>query len=268
MEIADRWLQDFPQQFRGKKNIEVIVKAFAKQMEEFMVAMEEVNTLTQLDTASGKNLDMIGNILSMSRREATAIIKKQRNTALTDELYRKCLQYQKIKMTTECTYENIIEAISLLWDTDNFSYSEPEDRPATILLEIPEIDADQPDPSIGNVLIPKAAGVSAYYTTGNRIEFQIEEYIELSNLMLRMEIPSFYTKHLDGSFYLDGSEYLNGGMNFKLPTNIGFGAFKAPWTETASAKSVRIAHNEWYLDGEILLDGSKKLDATVIEEDL
>ena len=62
-DILKDWLRDMPIQFIGKKNIEVLIKAFARQMQELDVVFEELNTKTDLDTATGQNLDYVGTII-------------------------------------------------------------------------------------------------------------------------------------------------------------------------------------------------------------
>jgi len=49
MQIADIWLRDMPQQFQGKHNIEVLVKAFSKQMQELEKVFQDINTMTDLN---------------------------------------------------------------------------------------------------------------------------------------------------------------------------------------------------------------------------
>ena len=63
---ASGWLRDMPQQFQGKRNIEILIRALARQMEEVETVLREINTLTDIDTARGKNLDYVGDIVWMS----------------------------------------------------------------------------------------------------------------------------------------------------------------------------------------------------------
>ena len=70
VKILYNWLNDLPQQFLEKERIEAVIKAFSKQMEEVNSAFMELETLTDIDSATGKNLDMVGTIVPVSRTEA------------------------------------------------------------------------------------------------------------------------------------------------------------------------------------------------------
>jgi hypothetical protein len=76
MLTADRWIRDLPQQFQEKENIEILIKALARQMDEVEAVLEDVNALTNLETANGINLDYVGDILNLSRKAATEIVRK------------------------------------------------------------------------------------------------------------------------------------------------------------------------------------------------
>ena len=70
MKIVDSWLNDLPQQFLEKKNIEALIPAFSKQLQEIEDVFDNLKNLTDLDTAAGQNLDMVGTIIPLSRKEA------------------------------------------------------------------------------------------------------------------------------------------------------------------------------------------------------
>ncbi len=76
---------------------------------------------------------------------------------------------------------------------------------------------------------------------------------------------------LDGEYFLNGEIYLDG--SFPLEYN-GFPEYKTKVShqgeivtkEIFSAPKLTVTHNLWYLDGSVLLDGSRTLDAYKIEE--
>lgn len=68
MKIVDSWLNDLPQQFLEKKNIEALIRAFSKQLQEIEDVFDNLKNLTDLDTAAGQNLDMVGTIIPLSRK--------------------------------------------------------------------------------------------------------------------------------------------------------------------------------------------------------
>ena len=73
MKIVDNWLNDLPQQFLEKKNIEAMIRAFSKQLQQVQDVFEELTNCTDLDAAIGKNLDMVGTIIPLSRKEAAML---------------------------------------------------------------------------------------------------------------------------------------------------------------------------------------------------
>ena len=70
MQILNEWMKDIPQQFLGKHNIEVLIKAFARQLQEVQQIFDDMKTKLDLDTATGQNLDYVGTIIPLSRKEA------------------------------------------------------------------------------------------------------------------------------------------------------------------------------------------------------
>lgn len=266
MLTADRWIRDLPQQFQEKENIEILIKALAMQMDEVEAVLEDVNALTNLETANGINLDYVGDILNLSRKAATEIVRKAESVSLPDELYRKILRYQKLKTSSECTYEDILAAISAVWNADNVTYVEDPARPATVLLKLPDTSLDSDDPAIGRILSIKAAGVAVYYSV-NYLEEISQRELEKMYFPL-MEITSKFQfwsgLYLDGSWLLDGKNKLT-GIAVPMLVNISHGAVTAK-TENVVASEVVLKKNLWYLDGAELLDGSRLLNASITKE--
>ena len=55
MGILDKWLDDLPQQFQGKKHIEDLISVFAKQMEDLHRVFKQLDAETDLESAVGAN---------------------------------------------------------------------------------------------------------------------------------------------------------------------------------------------------------------------
>lgn len=157
--IVDDWLKDIPQQFLDKRNIEILVSAFAKQIQELYKVYSDLNLLTDLETAFGVNLDYVGTIIPMSRKDASEIAGvKEHDYIMEDKLYRKYLKYKNLVNTSECTYYDIIEGLKLLLGDDaKISYVEKKEYPATIFIRLPVFS--KTEQSILSVPIVRAAGV-------------------------------------------------------------------------------------------------------------
>lgn len=174
MQILERWMQDIPQQFLGKHNIEVLISALAKQYQEVYDVLTEINEKTDLDNATGINLDYIGSIVGLTRKQAGLLCGSPPEYVLSDERYRSFLRYQILVNTNECTYYDLIAGAELLWDVDQVLYIEDPNYPATIILEVPLKKRDGTPTVIGEAPIIKPGGVAVLY------QFRIEASIVVS----------------------------------------------------------------------------------------
>ena len=137
-DILKDWLRDLPMQFLGKKNIEVLIKAFARQLQELDTVFDELNSKTDLDTAMGQNLDYVGTIIPLTRKEAGELAGLNvEEPVMSDERYRQFLRYKLLVNTNECTYYDLMNGLALLWDVSPIYYIEDPDLPATIILTMP-----------------------------------------------------------------------------------------------------------------------------------
>ena len=242
-----KWMNDMPQQFLGKKNIEILVKAFSRQIDELLQVYDDLKYATNLETAKGQNLMYIGDILSTSIKEAQSILMKANNDVITDELYRKILQYKTLQNNCDCTYTDIMESITLLWDADNISYIEDPNSPATVYISLPEASIDGIDPAVGRVLAIKPAGVAMIYTVGYAIGFNISG-IE------KAKLPKVILKLIGQEMVKEQCSVSN--VRIKVDSNI----------DESVTVSLLLSKDLWFLDGTYLLDGTKTLSAHIEEE--
>lgn len=143
---AERWLRDMPQQFLGKKNIEVLVRAFARQLDEIRRVFEDLVEKTGIDTAMGRNLDQVGTIIPLTRKEAGELAGIDvLEPVISDERYRLFLRYQLLRNTSECTYYDLIDGIELLWGYRRIHYMEDPRHPAVIIFQTDRLDLDEED---------------------------------------------------------------------------------------------------------------------------
>lgn len=130
MTITKSFLGRLPEQFKRKHNIEVLVKAFAEELEELEEAFRELETLRAICTAFGKQLDGIGEIVNLSRVESTAYAGIIDFFVLDDERYRLFLMYKALRNASTCTYPELMEICRLLYDVKLLYYREMNDHPA------------------------------------------------------------------------------------------------------------------------------------------
>ena len=175
MGILDKWLDDLPQQFQGKKYIEALISVFAKQLEDLYKVFKQLDTETDLDSAVGMNLDMVGDIVTLTRKEAGVLAGIDvEDPVISDERYRQFLKYQMLVNTNECTYRDLMDGLALLWDVSPIYYREDPALPAVIILTMPFLTPGGKVVTLGEVPMVKPAGV--------RIEFEyyIKAIVEIA----------------------------------------------------------------------------------------
>jgi len=202
--IVEDWLRDLPQQFQDKEKISILIRAFAKQMQLLEAVFEELNTETTLENAVGKNLDGIGEIVQLSRKEAGVLAHDPDLPVMEDERYRQFLRYKILQNTNNCTYYDLVESIVNLWNISPVYYREDPERPATIIIEtVRETVAS----SIFAHTVPvaRAAGVGLLY----RIAYEMDtDQLKAACFIKehRIRYPDDYTiEHMEdvGAWYVD-----------------------------------------------------------------
>lgn len=230
MKILYDWLNDLPQQFLEKERIEALIKAFSRQMEEVKKAFDELDSITNIDKATGKNLDMVGSIIPINRTEAYTILRRTKEATVSDDLYRQVLKYKMLKDTSSCTYYDIVESIHMLWNAGDVHYLEKEDSPATIFISINDADLDGTDSLYGRATAIKPAGVKMVYTQGysGKIDESKLEKIRLVSVDTAIAIDFLrHSKLLDGTKLLNGSRRMDGVSPVGVDVSItSIGAFK------------------------------------------
>ncbi len=208
MQIVDKWIRDMPQQFQGKRNIEVLVSAFARQLQEIFDVFGNINTGTDLNTATGKNLDYVGSIIPLTRKEAGEM-EGTGNTepVISDERYRQFLRYQLLRNTSECTYPEIMEGLEIIYGEVPIFYSEVKEHPATLHLTVPKVTTDEEFLRLNRKFVIRPSGVGFYYTVPfyEKVNLSFLEAVDLPLVVMRMAVTFWRCRVLDGTWLLDGN---------------------------------------------------------------
>ncbi len=163
--VFDEWINDIPGQFREKKNIEILIKAFSRQLQEVQQMFADLYEKTDLDVATGQNLDYVGTIIPLTRKEAGELAGiGVTDPVISDDRYRQFLRYKNLVNTNECTYYDLMDGLALLWNVSPIYYIEDPDLPATIILTMPFLEPGGEAVPLGEVPMVKPSGV--------RIEFE------------------------------------------------------------------------------------------------
>lgn len=152
-------VSDLLEQFRGQPNNMVLVESYAAQLQEVYEVLMSLLTMLDIDKCTGHQLDIIGEIVVMSRYDArVALNDEYEGKVLDDNLYRKLLKYKILLNTSDGTYRSLMKGIKMFWDRAMY-YSEDPDMPATITLRTPVLT---PDVDVGEIMdmpIPRPGGV-------------------------------------------------------------------------------------------------------------
>lgn len=156
------------EQFREKRYIEDLLEVVGNEFQQVFNFFEQIRNERDLYSAVGKQLDGVGGIVGMTRKEAAGLVKEPFSfDTRDDEVYRQHLIYKTLKNTCDCTYDSMIAALKMFWQGNDVIYMEDPEVPATIILKITGDHDAEAMRSLMQIPIIRAAGVSAVIETKN-----------------------------------------------------------------------------------------------------
>lgn len=206
MSVYSQWKNDIPCQFRDKPNLDVLIRAFSKQLEELLEVFEDLKVKTTLDGAEGQQLDMLGTIVGISRSDVYELLSLRPGYKVSDDLFRNVLKFQILKNNANGTYAEIMKGIHLLWgDAAEITFIENGEGPiidaATIMINIQGISVNDSDPLVIRPMVIKAGGVRLLF----RVTY--EDTVNLSDWEIFND-AAYYSAifhRYDGEVAYDGS---------------------------------------------------------------
>lgn len=152
--------EDLVEQFRGKANIEALMEVVGIQLQEVFDFYEQLRTERSVEKAVGKQLDGVGDIAVMTRKEAGQLAGNPIPfEVIDDDTYRQYLIYKILKNTCNCTYPDIIKAFRMFWDRPLY-YTEDPEQPATMIFDTGELPGDVDTTPLFKTPLIRAAGVT------------------------------------------------------------------------------------------------------------
>ncbi len=116
--------------------------------------------LLDLEACTGAQLDLIGEIVVLSRYDARVMVEQSyEGEVLDDDLYRKLLKWKILLNTNDCTYWSMMKGIKYFWDKSPVYYETDPEIPATILLTTPPLDPETNPRDLLEMPIIRAGGV-------------------------------------------------------------------------------------------------------------
>lgn len=163
---------DLVEQFKGKANIEGLMEVLGEELQEIYDFYEQLRNERGVKTSVGKQLDGVGDIAVMTRKEAGALAGNPIPfEVIDDDTYRHYLIYKILKNTCDCTYPDIIKAFRMFWDRPLY-YTEDPEQPATMIFDTGEMQGLVDTTPLFKTPLLRAAGVTLklYARTSTEME--------------------------------------------------------------------------------------------------
>lgn len=172
VDFTEKLRVDLVEQFREQPNIEALAAVIARQLQDVFTFYEQLLLERDVYSAVGKQLDGIGDIVDLSRKEAGVLAGDPiPYEIIDDEKYRKFLIYKILKNTTHTTYPDIIKAFKMFWDRPLY-YTEDPEQPATMIFDTGEMEGTVDTSPLFDTPLIRAAGVTLklYATTKTTLD--------------------------------------------------------------------------------------------------
>lgn len=164
--------EDLVEQFRGKPNIEALVEVIGIELQQVADFYEQLRTERDLDHAVGKQLDGVGDIVVMTRKEAGELAGDPIPfDVIDDDTYRQYLIYKILKNTCDCTYPDIIKAFRMFWNRPLY-YTEDPDEPATMIFDTGDLPGDVDTTPLFKTPLIRAAGITLRLIARTTVEME------------------------------------------------------------------------------------------------
>lgn len=228
MSAYNEWIADIPSQFRDKPNIEALIKAFSRQIDDLMEVNRQLTELVDIDTAHGVNLDMLGTVVNVTRKKAHVLLNREMEVVIDDEMYRNVLRFQALKNNSDATYADIMKGLHLLWGDAKIKYAEAVREPASIEISIEDITTDETDPALIRPMVIRAGGVKILFRSCYTDKANMSSWERFGNCTLSYEKNHRWNGayHWDGAIrwhsegisfpnYFDGIQTFNGDIRWQ-----------------------------------------------------
>ena len=197
--------KDLLEQYKTRPNIESFVEVIGIELEAVLQFLEDLNFKRNVYDAVGEQLDGVGDIVGLSRREA-AILAGVPVSAMTDDEYRRYIIYKILKNTCDCTYNSLMTAIRMFWNGSSpVRYIEDPNEPATIILDIDGFSETGSLYDLMVVPLIRAAGVGLRMMTTSKWDNTL--YV---GVVMNTEIESEYEAEAyvleDATYYVDEND--------------------------------------------------------------
>lgn len=152
--------RDLVEQFKGKPNIQALMEVISEELQQVYDFYAQLRDYRDVQTAIGKQLDGVGDIVVLTRMEAGILAGDPIPfEVMGDDMYRQYLIFKILKNTCDCTYPDIIKAFRMFWDRPLYYREDPE-QPATMIFDTGEMEGAVDTRPLFNTPLLRAAGVT------------------------------------------------------------------------------------------------------------
>ena len=179
---------DLVDQFKDKPRIEALVEVVGLELQAIFDFYQQLRDERSVATSIGKQLDGVGDIAVMTRKEAGQLAGNPIPfDVIDDDTYRQYLIYKILKNTCDCTYPNIIKAFRMFWDRPLY-YTEDPDQPATMIFDTGEMEGTVDTRPLFTTPLLRAAGVTLKLYARTKTEMERVTVNILSGLGYAMTV--------------------------------------------------------------------------------
>lgn len=152
--------KDLVEQFKGKPNLQALMEVISEELQQVYDFYAQLRDYRDVQTAIGKQLDGVGDIVVLTRMEAGILAGDPIPfEVMGDDMYRQYLIFKILKNTCDCTYPDIIKAFRMFWDRPLY-YREDLEQPATMIFDTGEMEGAVDTRPLFNTPLLRAAGVT------------------------------------------------------------------------------------------------------------
>ena len=151
-----------------------LVFTIAKQLQDVYEFFEQMKLLRSVDTATGKQLDLVGDMVALTRTQAGDLMSRGGSISyLSDDDYRTAIRYKILANTSNTSYPDLIAGLRMFIDAPIY-VREEADRPATLILETDEPARSEAVTRLLKTPIPRAAGVGLAIRCNDKEEVRVQ----------------------------------------------------------------------------------------------
>lgn len=168
----DSMKKNLIEQFRDKPYIEALMEVLGSELQELYDFFVALSDEVDVNSAIGKQLDGIGDIVVLTRMEAGQLAGNPIPfEVIDDDTYRQYLIYKILKNTCDCTYPDIIKGLKMFWDRPLY-YTEDPEQPATMIFDTGEMEGNVDTTPLFKTPLIRAAGITLKLYARTKIEME------------------------------------------------------------------------------------------------